>query len=103
MEVGSDGFPPVETDPQGGSGLVANEPVALTEPANVLALLFSFLYPERIPETLGSDFKTVLAVAEAAEKYQVHLAIRECKKQLRYTMLHFIASMNIAFLQQIFL
>lgn len=82
MEVGSDGFPPVEANPE-SLGLVANEMVTLSEPANVLVLLFSFLYPQRIPDTLGIDFETIVALAEAAEKYQVYLAIRECKVLLR--------------------
>jgi hypothetical protein len=84
LDIGSDGFPPFETNVPSGIRRAVLQPVALKEPANVLALLFSYLYPERIRETFGIDFETLLALTEAAEKYQVHLAIRECKKQLRY-------------------
>ena len=84
MEVGSTGFPSVKLDSESSSGSVAiaSKPIPLTEPSNVLALLFSFLYPKKVPETLGDIFETVLGVAEAAEKYRVHLAILVCKKLL---------------------
>ncbi|KAF8877838.1 hypothetical protein CPB84DRAFT_355279 [Gymnopilus junonius] len=59
------------------------EVVHLTEPAKVLEVVFQFVYPRRDMVMLEDiDFKTLLAIAEAMEKYEVFLGIKTCTEQL---------------------
>ena len=74
-------FPGSEMDTGG-------EMVQLTEPANVLSILFSFLYPKAPPDLRGESFKVVAAVAEAVGKYEVFLAVEVCNQQLAYVVSH---------------
>ena len=60
------------------------EVVILTEPANVLQILFQFVYPKRHPNLKDQDFETVAAIAEAAGKYEVFSAINTCIGRLMY-------------------
>ena len=57
MNTGAFPGPDVPTD---------GEPATLTENANVLAILFSFIYPKRHPDLQNENFYVVSAVAEAA-------------------------------------
>ncbi|KAJ3538325.1 hypothetical protein NMY22_g5220 [Coprinellus aureogranulatus] len=73
------GFPAVDAAIVGGG-----DPVPLTEPASVLDLLFAFVYPTRLPMIEDTGFATIMALAEAAEKYQVYSAIYACRMCLRH-------------------
>lgn len=64
LEVNTGAFPGKEFDARG-------EVVHLTERADVLAILFEFIYPRRHPTLEDENFETVAAVAEAIEKYEV--------------------------------
>lgn len=54
----------------------------LPEPANVLEILFAFLYPKAHPDLYGVDFEVLAAVAEAAGKYAVFSAVDICNERL---------------------
>lgn len=58
------------------------EMVQLTEPAEVLGILFAFLYPKAHPGLYGESFEAVAAVAEAAGKYEVFSAASTCNERL---------------------
>ncbi|RXW23648.1 hypothetical protein EST38_g2192 [Candolleomyces aberdarensis] len=76
LEVNTGGFPPINTQ----NGLsVTSEPVLLPENSSVLDLLFRFIYPIDRPNVEDMDFKTVIKLAEAAEKYQVYSAAHVCR------------------------
>jgi len=72
LETHSEGF----TLPDWTS--LSNEIVPLSESAEVLDLLFQYIYPQRPPDLKAVDFKTLAAVAEAVEKYQVFAAMEIC-------------------------
>ncbi|KDR70467.1 hypothetical protein GALMADRAFT_230091 [Galerina marginata CBS 339.88] len=75
LGVASGAFPGCEMDTGG-------EVVQLTEPADVLGILFAFLYPKAHPDLHGESFLTVAAVAEAAGKYEVFSAVAICNERL---------------------
>ncbi|KAK7442967.1 hypothetical protein VKT23_015911 [Stygiomarasmius scandens] len=52
--------------------------VYLTEKGSILELLFSYVYPNRLPELNDISFETLLELAQAAEKYDVYLAKSMC-------------------------
>ncbi|KIM36943.1 hypothetical protein M413DRAFT_424093 [Hebeloma cylindrosporum] len=58
------------------------EVVQLTEPANVLGIIFAFLYPKEHPDLHGEIFQVLSAVAEAAAKYEVFSAVHVCNERL---------------------
>ncbi|KXN85179.1 hypothetical protein AN958_11601 [Leucoagaricus sp. SymC.cos] len=58
------------------------EIVQLTEPANVLGILFAFLYPKPHPSLHEVSFEVLAAVAEAAAKYEVFSAVDVCNERL---------------------
>ncbi|KAJ3510706.1 hypothetical protein NLJ89_g4525 [Agrocybe chaxingu] len=60
-----------------------DEVISLSEKSNVLELLFKFVYPCRQPPLKGLPFDTILALAEAVEKYEVYSAMRLCEVRLR--------------------
>ena len=70
-------FPGSEIDTGG-------EMVQLTEPANVLEILFAFLYPKAHPDLRGESFEVLFAVAEAVGKYEVFSAVEVCNERLVY-------------------
>ena len=72
LEATTGGFPSAEFETQG-------ELVRLTEPSSVLEVMFQFVYPRRHPKLDKQDFSTVLAIAEAVEKYEVFSAINTCE------------------------
>ncbi|KAJ2936598.1 hypothetical protein H1R20_g493, partial [Candolleomyces eurysporus] len=82
LEVNTGGFPPINA--QDGLSLTS-EPVPLPENSSVLDLLFPFIYPIDRPNVEDMDFKTVIELAEAAEKYQVYSAAHVCRLCLRYS------------------
>ncbi|KDR68759.1 hypothetical protein GALMADRAFT_282919, partial [Galerina marginata CBS 339.88] len=57
--------------------------VHLTEPAEVLEILFEFVYPQRPPDLKDLEFKVLVPLAEAVEKYEVFAAMRMCEMRLR--------------------
>ncbi|KAH6909352.1 hypothetical protein BKA70DRAFT_1103106, partial [Coprinopsis sp. MPI-PUGE-AT-0042] len=65
-------------------GPLKHETVPLSEPAEVLEVLFAFQYPRRHP-----DFKENIMFAlldqdsEAAEKYEVYAAMTVCKIRMK--------------------
>jgi len=75
------------------------EMVQLTEPANVLEILFAFLYPKRHPDLYGESFERLIAVAEAAGKYEVPSAADVCNERLLYV---FLDSSSFFLLEHIF-
>lgn len=78
LEVAAGAFPPTEFHS------AADEVITLTEPSGTLEVLFQFIYPARHPkleETIKFDLLD--AVAEAAEKYEVYIAMDACKILMR--------------------
>ncbi|KAF8890805.1 hypothetical protein CPB84DRAFT_1711302 [Gymnopilus junonius] len=59
------------------------ETVCLTEPAEVLEIVFQFIYPKRYPRLKDLDFDIVADVAEAVEKYEIFSAMLTCEVRLR--------------------
>ena len=49
-----------------------------------LCLLFQFMYPQRQPNLKQLEFRTLSALAEAAEKYQVFSALDICSVYMRF-------------------
>ncbi|KIK61159.1 hypothetical protein GYMLUDRAFT_590187 [Collybiopsis luxurians FD-317 M1] len=80
LEYSTDGFPPTSILPTSSS---ENEVVTLTESSATLEVVFQFVYPQRYPELDYLDLKSLLTVAEAAEKYGVFAAIYGCQFALR--------------------
>jgi len=80
LEANTGAFPGAEFDTHG-------EVVHLTEKANVLELLFQFVYPKRHPDVEELDFKLLAELAEAAEKYEVFFAMEICRIQMRFALL----------------
>ncbi|KAF8956957.1 hypothetical protein BDZ97DRAFT_1670745, partial [Flammula alnicola] len=78
LELGTGAFPPSDLfDTQG-------EVTCLTETADVLAIMFQFVYPRRHPDLEDVDFQLVIQVAEAVEKYEVFSAMNTCRLRLRH-------------------
>ncbi|KIK58700.1 hypothetical protein GYMLUDRAFT_689253 [Collybiopsis luxurians FD-317 M1] len=81
LEFATGGFPPADTPTDG-------QVVHLSEPSDVLEILFQFVYPRRLPTFDRGpgmdDYEVVLKVAEAAEKYEVYCAIAVCQLKSRY-------------------
>ena len=77
LGVATGAFPGSELDTGG-------EMVQLNEPANVLSILFAFLYPKAPPDLHGEGFEVVAAVAEAVGKYEVFSAVLACNQRLAY-------------------
>lgn len=75
------------TKPLPGSGLQlhisSDDVVKLTEPAEILEILFQFVYPTRQPVLSALGAETLLALAEAVQKYQVFSAMNGCESQLK--------------------
>ncbi|KAG5644450.1 hypothetical protein DXG03_008349 [Asterophora parasitica] len=73
LEVGAGGFPPSEFSQE------PDEVVPLPESSETLEVLFQYLYPARHPLLLKLEdaisFGVLASVAEAAEKYQVYMAM----------------------------
>lgn len=80
LQAHTGGFPGPEFSAQG-------EVVQLSEPANVLALLFDLIYPKRHLDLSETEPETVFALAEAVEKYEVFSAMFVCNARLRFVYL----------------
>ncbi|PPQ80299.1 hypothetical protein CVT26_008827 [Gymnopilus dilepis] len=75
LETGTGAFPGSDIETGG-------EIIDLSEPADVLGILFAFLYPKKQSDLLEHSFALVIAVAEAAEKYEVFSAMTLCSLRL---------------------
>lgn len=80
LNITAGGFPP---------NLIPNpmreEYVDLTETAGTLGLLFGFVYPKMRKTTLEKmKFEFLALLAEAAEKYEVFVAMDVCLVQMTY-------------------
>lgn len=76
IEWKSSGFPPPEFE-------TCEDVVPLTETAEVLELLFLFLYPKRPPTLEGLPFEVLDAFTEAVEKYEVFSGLAICEVYMR--------------------
>jgi len=56
----------------------------LSEPVNVLEIVFQFLYPQKHPDLNAvSEFENVAAIANAVAKYEIYGAMNACEIRLR--------------------
>jgi len=75
----SEGFAP----PSGTNVSSDSEPaVLLPESADVLELLFQYMYPQRTPDLEKAEFSVFANLAETAEKYQVFGAMDICNTRM---------------------
>ncbi|KAG6917840.1 hypothetical protein DXG01_000745 [Tephrocybe rancida] len=72
LDFASDGFPPTSIKSQ------HKEIVQLPEDETTLDLLFRFVYPRILPNLKVLEFDTLARLAEAVEKYQVHMGMKLC-------------------------
>ncbi|KAJ3711200.1 hypothetical protein C8R42DRAFT_648338 [Lentinula raphanica] len=79
LELSSGLFPLAAELPETSS----KEVVRLTESGKTLDLLFQFMYPQRYPSLSGLKVDQLLALAEAAEKYEVFALMNICELHLR--------------------
>jgi hypothetical protein len=79
LKTHSEGFTPPD-----GTLSPNAEVVSLSERAQVLELLFQYMYPQRPPDLRKLDFKVLADVAEAVEKYQVYAAMEICNIRMEY-------------------
>lgn len=63
--------------------IATHELVPLTERAEVLDLLFRYMYPQRPPDLTSIPFASFADLAEAAEKYQLYVAIEFCRMLMK--------------------
>ncbi|EDR01410.1 uncharacterized protein LACBIDRAFT_295590 [Laccaria bicolor S238N-H82] len=77
LEANTGGFAPAKIP-------TLDEVVVLSEPAEVLELLFQFTHPSRQPSVLNLEFDLLFALAEAAEKYEVYGAMNTCNIRMHY-------------------
>ena len=81
LELYTDGAFPGLHDSVNGS--TATEKILrLDEPSDVLKIVFQFIYPRRQPSLKGVSFHTILAVADAVEKYKIFAAMNLCEEAL---------------------
>lgn len=76
LESHTGGFAPAEIP-------TLDEVVVLSEPAEVLELLFQFTHPSRQPSVLNLEFDLLFALAEAAEKYEAYGAMNLCNMRMQ--------------------
>ncbi|KAF8071468.1 hypothetical protein FPV67DRAFT_1481333 [Lyophyllum atratum] len=79
LDFASDGFPPAEFP------LDDWQIVDLSEDSETLELMFRFVYPRLLPSMKGVDFKSLAAVAEAVEKYQIYMGMHVCNTYMSQT------------------
>jgi hypothetical protein len=79
LELYTDGAFPGLHDSVNGSA-AAKQMLRLDEPSSVFELVFQFVYPRRQPSIKGLGFQTILAVADAVEKYKVFAAMNLCEE-----------------------
>ena len=57
--------------------------IPLLDAASTLELLFQFMYPRHHPELIDISFDDLVALAEAAENYEIYSAMVVCKIRMR--------------------
>lgn len=67
----------------------SDEIVVLSEPAAVLMILFQFIYPQKHPRLEEGAFESLLAVAEAVEKYKIFSAMYVSETRLMQVLTFF--------------
>ncbi|THU99286.1 hypothetical protein K435DRAFT_719916 [Dendrothele bispora CBS 962.96] len=77
LELYSESFPLTE------QVILSKDIVPLSESSSVLELLFQFTYPHIPPDLDDLDFRTLMDLAEAAEKYLIHHCRRICAIHMR--------------------
>ncbi|KAK7436174.1 hypothetical protein VKT23_019250 [Stygiomarasmius scandens] len=80
LEYGAEAFPPVGQNTAIPS---LDNPIPLTEKSAILEPLFQFTSPRNQPDLEDLNFKTLMELAEAAEKYVVYSAIRTCVMKMK--------------------
>ncbi|KAJ7288884.1 hypothetical protein C8J57DRAFT_522873 [Mycena rebaudengoi] len=79
LEVHSDIF----ADAQNTTRLASEDDVVhLSENADVLGLLFQYMYRQPQPDLRNVEFEVFAGLAEAAEKYAVHSALTLCRLKM---------------------
>lgn len=76
LETHTGGFAPAKIP-------TLDEVVVLSEPGEVLELLFQFTRPSRQPSILNLEFGLLFALAEAAEKYEAYGAMNICNMRMQ--------------------
>ncbi|KAJ7147209.1 hypothetical protein C8R46DRAFT_965946 [Mycena filopes] len=79
ISVNSDVLVSTGTRPENRDG----EVVPLPETADVLELLFQYMYPQPQPDLNGLEFAVLAGLAEAAEKYSVYSARGWCSTKMK--------------------
>jgi hypothetical protein len=77
LEVTTGSFPPFDF-------ATLEKIVPLSEPSDVLDVMFQFMYPMPQPDVSSIPFEVLAPLAEAVEKYQVFPAMRLCKMHMQY-------------------
>ena len=80
LDAHSEGFGP----PNGCTTVAEDEIVTLSETAQVLELVFQFMYPMRQPDLKKVDYTALVSLSETVEKYQVLSAMEVCKLRMEY-------------------
>ncbi|KAK7041735.1 hypothetical protein VNI00_009024 [Paramarasmius palmivorus] len=78
LESFSEGFPL-----SGSVKANDQEPVELTETADILRLFLAFTHNSSSPDLSGYDIDVIMSLAEAADKYGNHFAMAVCRKSMR--------------------
>ena len=98
LDAHSEGFGP----PNGCITVDEDEIVALSETAEVLELIFQYMYPMRQPDLKKVEYTTLASLSETAEKYQVFSAMEICKLRMEYVpfyTLHISVHFNCGYIQ----
>ena len=56
--------------------------VSLPERADILEIVFSFIYPNRHPNLRGLDFERLMQIRDAVEKYKIYSAMEVCETRV---------------------
>jgi hypothetical protein len=84
LDAHSEGFGP----PNGCTTVEEDEIVTLSETAQVLELVFQYMYPMRQPDLKKVDFTTLVSLSETVEKYQVFSAMEICKVRMECVLIY---------------
>lgn len=88
-----DTFPGLHDSGSGPTASLNQNTILVTEPSSILDIVFRFMYPRRQPRIKVMDFQTILAVADAVEKYKFFAAMNLCEEALMWVSdLYYICS-----------
>jgi len=79
LDLASDGFPPSEFSS-------AEEVVDLPEDAQLLELMFQFVYPRLLPSLESFEFSTLASLAIVVEKYQIFTGMKLCHSYMAHAL-----------------